>query len=224
MPRHCVLRSALTAITRTVTLAAGRFAPEHRGELTAVVPFELMDAVLADTRTVQRRLRDLPSRAGVYFLLAMCLFPEVGYRLVWDKLAAGLSGMPVVCPSAKALRDLRRRLGSAPVRALFEVLAGLLARPTTPGVRFGPYRTVSFDNCSSLRVPDSERNRVWLGRTSHLISPGHMGTTSSVGRGAGVGLFVAGMYRTGLRVFREPLIGWVSGRGGVSGGLPGEWR
>ncbi|MEN1889249.1 transposase domain-containing protein [Streptomyces mirabilis] len=57
---------------------------------------ELVDAVLAETRTVQQRLRDLPSRVGVYFLLAMCLFPEVGYRLVWDKLTAGLSGMPVV--------------------------------------------------------------------------------------------------------------------------------
>ncbi|MGW0790179.1 transposase domain-containing protein [Streptomyces sp. NPDC002911] len=31
---------------------------------------------------MQRRLRDLPSRVGIYFLLAMCLFPEVGYRLV----------------------------------------------------------------------------------------------------------------------------------------------
>ncbi|MBN0049161.1 IS4 family transposase [Streptomyces actuosus] len=148
-------------------MAGGRFAPGHLGELTAVVPFELVDAVLAETRTVQQRLRDLPSRVGVYFLLAMCLFPEVGYRLVWDKLTAGLSGMPVVCPSAKALRDVCRRIGSAPVRALFEVLAGLLARPTTPGVRFGSYRTVSFDGCSSLRVPDSERNRAWLGRTSH---------------------------------------------------------
>lgn len=104
---------------------------------------------------------------GVYFLLVMCLFPEVGYRLVWDKLTADLSGIPVVCPTAKALRDLRRRLGSAPVRALFDVLAGPLARPTTPGVRFGPYRTVSFDGCSSQRVSDSDRNRAWLGRTSH---------------------------------------------------------
>ncbi len=155
------------AITRTVTVAAGRFAPGHLGELTAVVPFELVDAVLSETRTVQRRLRDLPSRVGVYFLLAMCLFPEVGYRLVWDKLTAGLAGMPVVAPTPKALRDLRRRLGTAPVRALFEVLAGPLARPATPGVRFGPYRTVSFDGCSSQKVADSERNRVWLGRTSH---------------------------------------------------------
>lgn len=139
-----------------MTVAAGRFAPGHLGELT---PFELVDAVLSETRTVQRRLRDLPSRVGVYFLVAMCLFPEIGYRLVWDKLTAGLSGMPIVCPSTKALRDLRRRIGSAPVRALFEVLAGPLAQPTTPGVRFGPYRTVSFDGCSSIKVPDSERNR-----------------------------------------------------------------
>nr|WP_052769704.1 transposase [Streptomyces europaeiscabiei] len=97
----------------------------------------------------------------------MCLFPEVGYRLVWDKLTAGLADVPVASPTPKALRDLRRRLGSAPVRALFEVLAGPLARPTTPGVRFGSCRTVSFDGCSSQKVPDSWRNRAWLGRTSH---------------------------------------------------------
>ncbi|MFF8711749.1 transposase domain-containing protein [Streptomyces sp. NPDC015184] len=147
-----------------MTVAAGRFAPGHLGALTPVVPFELVDGVLSETRAVQRRLRDLPSRVGVYFLLAMCLFPEVGYRLVRGKLTADLSGMPVVCPSTKTLRDLRRRLGSAPMQALFEVLAGLLARPTTPGVRFGPYRTVPFDGCSSIKVPDSERNRDWLGR------------------------------------------------------------
>ncbi|MCX4632986.1 IS4 family transposase [Streptomyces sp. NBC_01443] len=167
MPFHHGLSAPMMAITRTVTVASGRFAPGHLGELTGVVPFELVDAVLSETRSVQRRLRDLPSRVGMYFLLAMCLFPEVGYRLVWDKLTAGLDGIPVVGPTPKALRDLRRRLGVIPVRALFEVVAGPLARPTTPGVRFGPFRTVSFDGCSSQKVADSERNRVWLGRTSH---------------------------------------------------------
>lgn len=188
MPFHSVLPSAVTAITRTVTVAAGRFAPGHLGELTAMVPFELVDAVLAETRTVQRRLRDLPSRVGMYFLLAMCLFPEVGYRLVWDKLTSGLAGIPMASPSAKALRDLRRRLGVAPMRSLFEVLAGPLARPTTPGVRFGVYRTVSFDGCSSLRVPDSPRNRAWLGRTAHhgyptleLMTLVETGTRSLIG-------------------------------------------
>ncbi|WP_407991991.1 transposase domain-containing protein [Kitasatospora sp. CMC57] len=133
-----------------MTVAAGRFAPNHLGELTAVVPFELVDAVLAETRTVQRRLRDLPSRVGMYFLLAMCLFPEAGYRLVWDKLTAGLAGMPVASPSAKALRDLRRRLGAAPVRSLFEVLAGPLARRRRRGcasVLTGPCPSTAAARC-----------------------------------------------------------------------------
>ncbi|WP_435841298.1 transposase domain-containing protein [Streptomyces fagopyri] len=51
-------------ITRTVTVAVGWFAP-GQGELTAVVPFELVDAILEETRSVQRRPRDLPSRVGV---------------------------------------------------------------------------------------------------------------------------------------------------------------
>nr|SBO96659.1 Transposase, IS4 [Nonomuraea gerenzanensis] len=118
---------------------------------------------------MQRRLRALPSRVGVYFLLAMCLFPEVGYLLVWQKLTASLSALPVVTPTTKALRDLRRRVGGAPMRRLFEVLSGPLAQPATPGVRFGTYRTVSFDGCSSLKAPDTVRNRAWLG------SPGHGG-------------------------------------------------
>jgi hypothetical protein len=110
------------------------FAPGHLGELTALVPFELVDAVLHETRKVQRRLRCLPSRVGVYFLLAMCLFPEIGYQMVWQKLTASLTAPPVVMPTAKALRDLRRRVGSAPMRRLFEVRCGPLAQPSTPGV------------------------------------------------------------------------------------------
>ncbi|MGW7367299.1 transposase domain-containing protein [Streptomyces sp. NPDC054841] len=156
--RHCALPPGLTTVSRVLTVAAGRFAPGHLGELTQVLPFELVDAVLEETRTVQLRLRDLPSRVGVYFVLAMCLFPEVGYRLVWHKLTTGLVGMEVASPTAKALRDLRRRVGAAPMRRLFEVLAGLLAQPMTHGVRFGPFRTVSFDGCSSIKIPDSVRN------------------------------------------------------------------
>ena len=71
-------QSATTTITHAVTVAAGVFAPGHLGELTQYLPFELVDCVLEDTRRVQRRLRDLPSRVGVYFVLALCLFPEAG--------------------------------------------------------------------------------------------------------------------------------------------------
>ena len=108
---------------------------------------------------MQRRLRDLPSRVGVYFLLALGMYPRLGYARVWAKLTAGLAGMDVPCPSEKALRDLRRRLGPAPLKALFEVVAGPLAQPHTRGVRFGGLRTVAFDGCNSLKAPDTNRNR-----------------------------------------------------------------
>ena len=162
-------QSATTTITHAVTVAAGVFAPGHLGELTQYLPFELVDDVLEQTRTVQRRLRELPSRVGVYFLLALGMYPRLGYARVWGKLTAGLQGLPVACPSEKALRDLRRRLGPAPLKALFEVVAGPLAQPRTPGVRFAGLRTVAFDGCNSLKVPDTGRNRCWLGRIRYRM-------------------------------------------------------
>jgi hypothetical protein len=159
----------MTTITHAVTVAGGVFAPGHLGELTQYLPFELVDDVLEQTRTVQRRLRLLPSRAGVYFVLALGLFPQLGYARVWAKLACGLAGMELPCPSEKALRDLRRRLGPAPLKVLFEVVAGPLAQPHTPGVSFAGLRTVAFDGLNSLKVPDSSRNRKWLGKIRHRL-------------------------------------------------------
>ncbi|MFR9673567.1 transposase domain-containing protein [Streptomyces sp. TR02-1] len=166
MSLHSASPPALSTFACDGTPATGCFAAGHLGGLTPFLPFELVDAVLEETRAVQRRLRGLPSRVGVYFVVAMCLFPEVGYRLVRDKMAAALVGV-LPGPSTKGLRDLRRRVGCAPVKALFEVVAGVLAQPHTPGVRFGSFRTVSFDGCSSIKVPDSERNRARLGRCPH---------------------------------------------------------
>ena len=47
-------QSATTTITRAVTVAAGVFAPGHLGELTQYLPFELVDDVLEQTKTVQQ--------------------------------------------------------------------------------------------------------------------------------------------------------------------------
>jgi Insertion element 4 transposase N-terminal len=45
------------------------------------------------------------------------MYPQLGYARVWAKLTAGLAGMDVPCPSEKALRAPRRRLGPAPLKA-----------------------------------------------------------------------------------------------------------
>ncbi|MFD9637868.1 transposase domain-containing protein, partial [Streptomyces violascens] len=152
------------AFTRDVTVADGVFAPGHLGELTQYLPFELIDDVLEQTRTTQRRLRQLPSRVGMYFVLALGLFPEIGYARVWDKLVAGLRGLVLPRPSEKALRDLRRRLGPTPLKALFEAVTGPLGQPATPGVCYRRWRTVAFDGCSSLCAPDHPRVRGVLGK------------------------------------------------------------
>src|SRR5690349_6374412 len=77
-------KSAMVTVPRPVPVAAGVLAPGHLGELTGYVPFELVDGVLEETLTVQRRTRLLPSRVGVYFVLTMAMFPRLGYLRVWD--------------------------------------------------------------------------------------------------------------------------------------------
>ena len=163
------ISGAVVAITRTITVAAGVFAPGHLGELTRIVPFELVDAVLEETGARERRVRLLPSRVGVYFLLAMCLFPQPGYAGIWGELTSALDGLDLAVPSPKALRDLRRRVGSAPLKALFELLAGPLGQPRTPGALFGRYRTVAFDGCRTIKVPDTDANRGWLGKMNAAL-------------------------------------------------------
>jgi hypothetical protein len=139
------MSESASATAMRVTAAPDVFAPGHVGELTQYLPFELVDDVLSQTKTMQRRLRDLPSRVGVYFVLALMLFPRLGYARVWRKLTAGLMGVRLPNPSEKALRELRRRLGPVPFKALFEVVAGPLGQPWTPGVHYRGMRTVGFD-------------------------------------------------------------------------------
>ncbi|WP_405670289.1 IS4 family transposase [Streptomyces sp. NBC_01530] len=135
-------------------MAEGRFAPGHLGELTQLVPFEMVDEALMATRTVQSRLRDLPSRVVIYLILAACLFPEVGYPGVWRKLTGALAGLPLAVPSASALAQARRRVGSKPVRWLFDLLRG--PAPTThgPGARWRGLLVVALDG-TTVTVPDT---------------------------------------------------------------------
>jgi hypothetical protein len=124
------------AITRTVRVAAGVFAPGHLGELTRLIPFEMVDEVLAVTGRLQRRLRLLPARVVMYLVLAGCLFADVGYPQVWQQLVAGLTGLALAKPTSSALRQARQRLGSAPLRALFDLVRGPAATAATQAVRW----------------------------------------------------------------------------------------
>lgn len=143
-----------SVITRVITVAAGRFAPGHLGELTQHLPFEMVDEALTATGTTQSRLRDLPSRVVIYLLLAACLFGEIGYPGVWRKLTAGLDGIPTATPTAGALAQARRRVGAAPLRWLFDLLRGPAATPRQRGTWWRGLLVCAIDG-TTLTVPDS---------------------------------------------------------------------
>src|SRR5262249_47049425 len=117
-------------------VAAGVFAPGHLGELTQLVPFEMVDQALKATGAAQQRVRQLPAGVGVYLLLAGSLFAELGYRKVWHKLTAGLGELAVATPTEGALWQARVRVGVAPLRWLFDLLRGPATAFTASGVRW----------------------------------------------------------------------------------------
>lgn len=88
------------AITRTLGTAAGVFVPGHIGELTRIIPFEMVDELLTETGAVQRGVRLVPARVTVYLLLAAALFNGLGYQQVFDRLCAGLAGLASARPVA----------------------------------------------------------------------------------------------------------------------------
>jgi hypothetical protein len=140
-----------------VTVAGGRFAPGHVGELTRIVPFEMVDAALAQTRTVQQRVRVLPSRIVVYLLLAAALFADIGYGQVWSRMTAGLTGLTVADPSVSALAAARRRIGVAPLRALFDLVRGPAAGLAQTGVYWRDRLVCAIDG-TILCCPDTAAN------------------------------------------------------------------
>lgn len=131
------------------------YAPGHLGELTQVIDPQLVDAILEETGARERRLRLLPARVVVYYVLALAVFERSSYQAVWNKLIAGLNGIAVARPASSSLSRARCRLGSAPLRRLFEVLAGPVATRAQTGTFYQGLRVVAVDG-TTLCVPDEE--------------------------------------------------------------------
>jgi hypothetical protein len=146
------------------------------GVLTDFIPGALVDEVLDVGGRVQQRVRRLPSRAVVWFILALTLFHGQGYRSVWRELAHGVAeGGPT--PSASGLSQARRRLGVTPLAQLFARLRGPQAAPGAPGAFLAGLRLVSWD-ATTLDVPDSPAN-------AQAIVAAHTGQLSAHARPGG---------------------------------------
>ncbi|WP_405691530.1 transposase domain-containing protein [Streptomyces sp. NBC_00057] len=90
----------------------------HLGELTQVVPFDLVDEALASAGGLQHRVRRLPSRVVVYLLLAGALFTGLGWAQIWSRLTASLPvPLPAPAPSV-GVRAVVQRYVRADVQSL----------------------------------------------------------------------------------------------------------
>jgi hypothetical protein len=131
--------------------------------LTQIIPFDMVDAVLAEHGGTQQRLRKLPARVVVYLLLAAALFEECGYLTVWRKLTGSLDGLPLPTITSTGLWHARCRLGVRPLRALFDLLRGPAAAIRTIGARWCGLLVVAIDG-TCLDAPDNPATRTGLGK------------------------------------------------------------
>jgi hypothetical protein len=104
------------------------------GVLAAYLPAELVDEAVAATGRGERRRRKLPARAVAYFVITLCLYSgsdslaPPGYRPVMASLLRGMRAAGgYVLPVSSAFTRARQRLGTAPLRWLFEATRGPLA-------------------------------------------------------------------------------------------------
>jgi hypothetical protein len=166
------------------------------GALTKTFPPGLVDEVVeaTDTREVRRRL--LPARLVVYFVLALWLFRgrNCGYGRVLSRLVDGLyhrrrgrqlldgcldpdgwvdagAGRRWRPPAGSSLGRARARLGSDPLRMLFEAVAGPVGADGVPGVFCGELRVISLDGSTS-DLPDTRENAEHFGRPSNATREG----------------------------------------------------
>jgi hypothetical protein len=140
-----------------ITPADGVYAVGHLGELTQIIGFDLVDHALETAGGLQKRVRRLPSRVVVYLLLAGALFTSMGWSQVWSRLSASLpDGVPA--PAASSLSAAMRRVGPAPLKALFDLVKGPAATVTTSQVaRFAGRLVVAIDG-TQVALPDTPAN------------------------------------------------------------------
>jgi hypothetical protein len=109
----------------------------------------------------------------VYFALALWLFTGQGYALVLREMVENIprrAGERRRAANAGSLAVARQRLGQAPLRLLFDKVAGACGTAATPGTFWRGMRLLSMDG-TLLDVPDSDANAAAYARSSNGSRP-----------------------------------------------------
>ncbi len=139
------------------------------GVVTKVFRPDVVDEVIAACGRTEQRHRSLPAQTMAYFAIGLALHADGSYEDVLGLMADGLAwadgddGGPVRLPSKSAISQARERLGSEPLRVLFERVARPLAESDTAGCWLAGRRMVAIDGMT-LDVADTEVNAAEFGR------------------------------------------------------------
>lgn len=128
----------------------------------------LVERILHQTWTVEKRKRMLPARVVVFLVIAMTLFakksmPEVLNILVEGLRIQGAYLLGASLPVKSALTQARQRLGVKPLVELFRTLARPLARPDQAWAFYKGLRLMALDG-TNLNLPDTPENERFFGR------------------------------------------------------------
>ena len=158
-------------MARTVgTLPAGSRISDYisLGVITKFFPLEKVREVLRDTQRASRRERDLPAHVVVYYAIALALYMRSSYREVLRCLLEGVQWLldpsaPLKVAGKSGISQARSRLGSEPLKKLYETVVTPIAEKRTQGAWYRQWRLVSLDG-STLDVADTAENHRAFGR------------------------------------------------------------
>jgi IS4 transposase len=137
------------------------------GVLTRLFHRDLVDEVVVETGRKEQRVRLLPARVMVYYVLALALFFGESYEEVMRRLVGGLSALASwrgewKVPTSSAICQARKRLGEDPFRVLFDKVAVPCAGLGAKGAWFRDLRVMSIDGVV-LDLPDTKENAAAFG-------------------------------------------------------------
>ena len=136
--------------------------------MARVVPPQVVHEVLDAHGRNSRRIRAFPAVAGVYYVMALSLYPEASYEAVFSAISQGLAweaGAPQpVGVSKVAISLLRTRIGAQPLAELVQRCCAPLAEESIhPGGFYRGLRLMAFDG-STFELADEPQIEQAFGR------------------------------------------------------------
>lgn len=147
--------------------------------LARIYPPQLIAEILDEAGCNSQRIRTLPAVSGVYFCIALSLYPEAAYEQVFAVVSQGLSWMQGrdadVSIAKSSISEMRGKLGVVPLQKLIKRCCKPLAdKKLHPDAFYAGYRLVAIDG-SNMDVADEDDNINTFGypgsRTGHAGYP-----------------------------------------------------